>query len=854
MRLIYFQLTLLMSLSFSGISTHAQSTLLPEIEPGVTRELAIQRKAVLSEINYEIELRLPADQQQAIAATEALRFQLSDASHPLVLDFRESADKIRSVEVNGEESVYEFASEHLIVPSAELKIGANRIDIQFIAGESSLNRNPDFLYTLFVPDRARTAFPMFDQPNLKATYDLSLIMPADWDAISNAPLLESEDLGTNKRLRFARSDLISSYLFSFVAGKFQRVTRSVNGREMSMLHRESDAEKVARNVDAVFELHGAALSWLEDYTSIDYPYQKFDFALIPSFQYGGMEHVGAIQYRADSLFLDESPSQTQLLGRASLISHETAHMWFGDLVTMNWFNDVWTKEVFANFMAAKIVNPGFPEINHNLNFLVRHYPSAYAVDRTEGANPIRQPLPNLNEAGTLYGNIIYNKAPIMMRQLETLIGELDFQSGMQEYLATYAFDNATWPDLIAILDQKTEEDLAAWSQVWVNTTGRPHFKARVMGAEPGLRQEDPAAANRIWPQRFAVASRRSDTWTMETLVSGQGEAAYRGGTGDGAVSSAVLFNADGFGYGLFPVEATMLADWDSFEAVQKGSLLISLYENMLEGQVITPGDYLSQLTRIVGREENQLLLNLSLRQLQTIYWSFVSDVERTVAGEELERVLWTAMLNAEDSSRKKIYFDAYRDIALSASALERLLAVWQQELQPEGLSLSENDYIALASNLAIKLPQRTQEIVTTQLGKIENEDRRRRFEWISPALSSEQQTRDAFFNSLQDESNRQIESWVLGALNALHHPLRRELSEGYLLPSLQLLEEIQVTGDIFFPARWLGVSLGNYTSASAAATVRDFLAQRPNYNHQLRMKILQAADTPFRAEQLWQRQ
>jgi len=852
MRLIYFKLTLLMPLLFSGISTLAQSTLLPEIEPGVPRELAVQRKAVVSEINYEIELRLPADPQQTIAAIEIVRFQLADAGQALVLDFRESADKIRSVEVNGEESDYEFAAEHLIVPSAELNIGTNRIDIEFIAGESSLNRNPDFLYTLFVPDRARTAFPLFEQPNLKATYDLTLIIPADWDAISNAPLLEAEDLGANKRLRFARSDLISSYLFSFVAGKFQRVTRSVNGREMSMLHRESDEEKVARNVDAVFELHGAALSWLEDYTGIDYPYQKFDFALIPSFQYGGMEHVGAIQYRADSLFLDESPSQTQLLGRASLISHETAHMWFGDLVTMDWFNDVWTKEVFANFMAAKIVNPGFPEINHDLNFLVRHYPSAYAVDRTEGANPIRQPLPNLNEAGTLYGNIIYNKAPIMMRQLETLIGELDFQSGMQEYLATYAFDNATWPDLIAILDQKTEEDLIAWSQVWVNTAGRPHFKARVMGVEPGLRQEDPAAANRVWPQRFAVASHSSDNWSMETLVSGQGEAAYRDGTGDGAAGSAVLFNADGFGYGLFPVEATMLADWNSFEAVQKGSLLISLYENMLEGQVITPDDYLSQLTRIVGREENQLLLNLSLRQLQTIYWSFVSDVERAVAGEELERVLWTAMLNAEDSSRKKIYFEAYRDIALSASALERLLAVWQQELQPEGLSLSENDYIALASNLAIKLPQRSQEIVTTQLGKIENEDRRRRFEWISPALSPEQQTRDAFFNSLQDESNRQIESWVLGALNALHHPLRRELSEGYLLPSLQLLEEIQVTGDIFFPARWLGVSLGNYTSASAAARVRDFLAQRPNYNHQLRMKILQAADTLFRAERLRQ--
>ena len=102
------------------------------------------------------------------------------------------------------------------------------------------------------------------------------------------------------------------------------------------------------------------MQWLEEYTGIKYPFKKLDFALIPSFQYGGMEHVGAIQYRANSLMLDEDPSQTRLLGRASLIAHEVAHMWFGNLVTMDWFNDVWTKEVFANFMAAKMVNPSFP--------------------------------------------------------------------------------------------------------------------------------------------------------------------------------------------------------------------------------------------------------------------------------------------------------------------------------------------------------------------------------------------------------------------------------------------------------------------------------------------------------------
>ena len=108
--------------------------------------------------------------------------------------------------------------------------------------------------------------------------------------------------------------------------------------------------------------------------------------------------------------LEESATQAQQMGRASLIAHETAHMWFGDLVTMNWFDDVWTKEVFANFMASKIVQPSFPEVNHQLRFLLAHHDSAYRVDRSAGANPIRQPLENLNEAGTLYGPIIYQKA------------------------------------------------------------------------------------------------------------------------------------------------------------------------------------------------------------------------------------------------------------------------------------------------------------------------------------------------------------------------------------------------------------------------------------------------------------
>ena len=142
-----------------------------------------------------------------------------------------------------------------------------------------------------------------------------------------------------------------------------------------MFHRETDAAKVARNKDAIFDLHARAIEYMERYTGIPYAFGKFDFVLIPAFQFGGMEHAGKILYNAPGLLLDESATQNQYLGRASVIAHETAHMWFGDLVTMQWFNDVWMKEVFANFMAAKIVNPSFPEVNHELRFLLSHYPA-----------------------------------------------------------------------------------------------------------------------------------------------------------------------------------------------------------------------------------------------------------------------------------------------------------------------------------------------------------------------------------------------------------------------------------------------------------------------------------------------
>jgi aminopeptidase N len=819
------------------------------VETGVSLQLAEYRKSVLSDISYRLHFAIPEKREAAIDGALQLTFNLSDTRMPLQLDFRAPEENLISVKVNGETSAYRFKHEHIVIPADELVSGQNEISIEFIAGEGSLNRNPDYLYTLFVPDRARTAFPVFDQPDLKAVYELTLTIPDGWEALANGPLLEDQPDEDGRKLRFAASDLIPSYLFSFVAGQFERITQTVDGREMTLIHRETDREKVNRNLDEIVRLHGSALEWLEAYTGIPHPYQKFDFALIPGFQYNGMEHVGAILYRSDSLFLDEDPSQSTLLGRASLIAHETAHMWFGNLVTMEWFNDVWTKEVYANFMAARMVNPEFPEVDHDLNFLVRHYPAAYGVDRTEGANPIRQHLDNLNMAGQMYGPIIYQKAPIMMRQLEALLGEELFRKGIREYLERFSHDNSTWPELVAIFDRLVDQNLEHWSDVWVHTAGRPHFS--VVSANPlKIRQQDPYGKNQIWTQQFealifsgddrCTVNVRSDAPVVEIELPGRC-----------SDPDHILLNSDGMGYGLFEVDQGLLNQWRNLSDLQKGVLLIDLHENMLEQREIEPLEMVRSLTRLIPEEHNQLILDLALDQLGTIYWSFLTDDQRSGQQAAIEQMLWDGVEDPDhDASLKRIFFSSYRNAAMSDEALDRLYEIWSGRMQVHGLSLSETDLISLASELSVKMPDRFEHIVATQLDRITNPDRRREFEFIMPALSNDRETRDQFFDSLMDADNRRIESWVRTALGYLHHPHRVDESEQYLQASLEILEELQVTGDIFFPSQWLNLTLQHYWSDSAVETVRTFLEERPDYNEQLRMRVLQAADDLFRANQL----
>jgi aminopeptidase N len=825
------------------------------VENGVSRELAEHRKKMIRDLAYKLHFTIPPQKEDPLTATETISFQLADKTSPLQIDFKEQTSHLQSLVVNKRKVALDHRQEHLVIPSRYLKKGKNQVEIRFLAGDLSLNRSPDYLYTLLVPARARTVFPVFDQPDLKATFILSLTLPREWQALANGPVQDSVVGATTKTYHFAPSDTIPPYLFSFAAGRFQRVSREQAGRPMQLLHRESDPKKLQLSLDSIFRLHAGALAFMEDYTGLPYPFRKFDFVAIPDFQYGGMEHVGAIDYKAATLFLDEGATLDQQIARATLISHETAHMWFGDLVTMQWFDDVWMKEVFANFMADKITRQTRAYAPSDLQFLVDHYPAAYSVDRSSGANPIRQPLDNLQDAGSLYGSIIYHKAPIMMRQLESLMGADAFQQGLQQYLSQYAFGNATWPDLIRILDARSPADLQAWNQVWVNAPGRPVFDYK-LETKAGrisrlvISQQAEDGSDRLWPQSFKVTLVYPKGTKDLTVNMNQRQVTLDSAAG-GPAPSYIVFNSSGQGYGVFPVDKPLAAGLFGLpQAVARASAYINLYENMLNARGISPRQLLDTYRRGLTRETEELNLKLLTGQLSEIYWQFLTPQARIALAPALEKELWEAMKDNPLPNARKLLLKAYQGIALTKVAQYTLYRIWATQQVPAGIKYTEEDYTDLALALAVRDYAPENGILQKQLARIRNVDRQQRLQFLMPALSPDVLQRDAFFASLKQATSREKEAWVVTALSYLHHPLRTATSEKYLPESLNLLAEIQLTGDIFFPQNWLQSTLGAYQTSTAANTVRAFLQAHPNYNPRLQAKIRQAADDLFRTQKL----
>ena len=270
-------------------------------EEGVSKLLATYRNATIKDVTYNLSFSIPEGKEALVTGEAVIDFSLTSKREPVVIDFRVSQEYINSLLVNGKTIDPSFINGHIVVAKKHLTKRFNRIELSFRAGDLSLNRSEDFLYTLFVPDRASTAFPCFDQPDIKARFSLTLNVPTGYRAMSNSPAVSNDTTDSKITVQFSETKPISTYLFAFAAGKFDLVEKEIDGVTMEMLHRETRPDYIENNADEIFKLHYNSLKWLEDYTQIPYPFEKFGFVLIPSFQYSGMEHPGSIYYQASSL-------------------------------------------------------------------------------------------------------------------------------------------------------------------------------------------------------------------------------------------------------------------------------------------------------------------------------------------------------------------------------------------------------------------------------------------------------------------------------------------------------------------------------------------------------------------------
>lgn len=831
------------------------------LEPGVNRALAGHRSSLLENISYDLTFSLPEKANLPIPASVDLRFDLLRVDTPLILDFRQPADQVLAINVNGREVVPDCQADHVLIPDQVLSPGKNRMTIDFMAGEESLNRQTDYLYTLLVPDRASTVFPCFDQPNLKARYRLKLDLPQSWEASANSAVDSLWTSGDRKHVQFGWTQPFSTYVFGFAAGRFRKMTQNRSGRSMTMLFRETDDQKVAQNADRIFDLHAQSLQWMEAYTGFAMPFGKLDFVLIPGFQYGGMEHIGNIFYRESSLLLETDASRTQQLARARLIAHETAHMWFGNLVTMAWFDDVWLKEVFANFLAAKIVNPSFPDINHELNFLWSHLPSAYSEDRSRGTHPIQQELDNLLYAGSLYGRIIYQKAPVVMRQLESRLGEQVFRQGLQEYLQRFAFRNATWDDLIAILDRRTAEDLQAWSTVWVKQAGMPEYRMGIEVRQNELtgitiRAIESSEQGAYWDQKSQIALIYTPDQYERLPLSIAGAVTEVSPLTPTSIPYAILPNASSMSYGYFQLDQKsqiylLSHAGEIADPVLRAVAYLSLYEACVR-RIIAPERLFSAFRQALREESDPLNQQRLLRYLEELYWRYLPPQQRLTQGASFSAQLWAMLESMAYPGVRANIWQTFVATATEDESVQRLVDIWEARDSIPGLALTERRQIDLTAELAIRLPDQAPDLLQSQYNRINNPDQRARFAFLMPALSPAPDQRDQFFQSLRRVDNRDREQWVIAGLQYIHHPLRAASSLAYIQPALSMIEDIQATGDIFFPRGWVNATLSGHQSPEAAQIVLDFMETNPDLPQRLRNKIWMAAD-PLLRSAAWQK-
>ncbi|TDV38739.1 aminopeptidase N [Actinophytocola oryzae] len=452
--------------------------------PNLTRDEAQQRAALLDVASYDVELDLtdgggkPGD--TTFRSTTTVRFASREAAADTWVDL--VAASVESATLNGTPLDLSGYREDrgIALPSVaeqnELTVDAT---CRYMNTGEGLHRFVDpvdggvYLYTQFETADAKRMFTCFDQPDLKATFRFTVIAPEDWKVMSNAPIESSEQLDSGAvRHVFETTKPMSTYVTALVAGPYAEWLDEYSDQHSTIplgiycrasLAEHMDAERLFTQTKQGFDFYHRSFG-------VPYPFGKYDQCFVPEFNAGAMENAGCVTFLEDYVFRSRV-TRYAYERRCETVLHEMAHMWFGDLVTMRWWNDLWLNESFATF-ASVLAQAGATEYEHAWTSFANIEKSwAYRQDQLPSTHPVAADIPDLQAVEVNFDGITYAKGASVLKQLVAYVGQDHFLSGLRVYFAKHAWGNATLADLLAALEEASGRDLSWWSAQWLETTG-----------------------------------------------------------------------------------------------------------------------------------------------------------------------------------------------------------------------------------------------------------------------------------------------------------------------------------------------------------------------------------------------
>lgn len=819
---------------------------------GISRELAIYRTERIHDVSYT--LRLDVTRRDTASGHVVVRFVVR-RDGDAILDFR--GLQLGAPIVNGRATTLAGDGAHLRIPAALLRAGENSVELDFLsaiapAGASIIRYHDstddtDYLYTLLVPSDANALFPCFDQPDLKARLSLTLVTPRGWKALGNGPLASADAMASGAVAhRFEQSDPISTYLMAFAAGPWVTQSDTVHGRPITMWVRASRAREAEG--DTLIATNARAIEWMERYTARSFPFRKFDFLLAPAFPFGGMEHPGAVFYNEESFIYREPPTRNQLLGREATIYHEVSHQWFGDLVTMQWFDDLWLKEGFATYIAAVMQNDLSPAANAWRTFFLRNKPVAYATDASRGTTPVWQSLANLDQAKSNYGAIVYNKAPGILKQLNYLVGDTAFRDGLRSYLHGHAYGNATWPDLLRAIGRTSGMDLVPWGKEYILRPGMPVISQSV---EPGAdgwtltlvqAPARPLSGPAQWPIKteLLVVGTDGESRTTPLLLTAARTTRHFAGT----PPAFVFPNAGDEAYALVQLDSASVRWAEAHvgtiaDPLQKAMTWSALWDQVRDVR-LEPARFVRTALRELPNERDDQLAPFVVSRMSRALDSYLCDADRNALLPVAERVL---AFDAADSTRsysvRKSQLDALIGLVRSPAALAHLDAALDSTTA-FGLPLRAPTRWSIVSRLvSLNAPTAATRLAAEARRDSTSEGRRRAF--VAGAARPDSATKAEYWNRYFHDSNLN-EDWVTASLGNFNDADQEALTRRYLVPALDTLPWIQRNRRIFFLGSWVGNFMSGQRSAHSLAMVDEFLRAHPAMPKDLREKVLQSED------------